>query len=87
MDYHWYDIVGNIGVITILCCYLLLQTEKMQSHDLQFSLLNGLGAFLILVSLVYEFNMSAFLVEFFWLVISIIGSVKALRKKSTPNPV
>ena len=73
MDYHWFDLLGNLGVISILSCYLALQLGKMSSDDLVFSVLNGLGALLILVSLIYDFNLSAFLIEFFWLLISLIG--------------
>jgi hypothetical protein len=44
---------------------------------------NGLGASLILVSLTFEFNLSAFFIEVFWLVISTHGIVRyLLRNKS-----
>jgi hypothetical protein len=79
MEYHWYDFVGNIGVFCILITYLLLQTGILQSNMIKFSLLNLIGAFLILVSLYFEFNLSAFLIEFFWLLISLVGLWKSLR--------
>ena len=73
MEYHWFDFLGNLGVITILGCYLSLQMGKMHSQDLLFSSLNAIGAMLILISLVHEFNFSAFLIESFWLLISLFG--------------
>jgi hypothetical protein len=79
MEYHWYDFVGNIGVSLILIAYFLLQTEILNSKSVKFSILNLIGAFLILVSLYFEFNLSAFLIEFFWLLISLIGIVKSLK--------
>jgi len=82
MDYNWYDFVGNIGVLTILTCYLLLNLGKMSNSDLRFSIFNGLGAVCILISLMYEFNLSAFLIEFFWLLISIVGGVRWFIQKS-----
>lgn len=89
MNYTWYDLVGNIGVASILMAYLLLQLNKFKSSDLKFSVLNAIGASLILTSLSYEFNLSAFLIEFFWLLISIYGIIKYAtlgdRKCSVPG--
>ena len=81
MEYHWYDFVGNIGVFLILLAYLLLQITVLKSESLNFSFLNLIGALLILVSLYFEFNLSAFLVEFFWLIISMIGILKSWKLK------
>ncbi|MBL4679893.1 MAG: hypothetical protein JKY88_04105 [Pseudomonadales bacterium] len=81
MDYNWYDFVGNIGVLTILTCYLLLNLGKMSNSDLRFSIFNGLGAVCILISLMYEFNLSAFLIEIFWLLISIVGGIRWFNQK------
>lgn len=76
MRYGWYDLVGNIGVVLMVLGYLLLQAEKIRSSDLSYSLMNGVGALLVLISLIYRFNVSAFLVELFWLLISIYGLIK-----------
>jgi hypothetical protein len=81
MNYQWYDVVGNIGVLIILGCYLLLQLNKLASSELSFSVFNGLGALLILISLTYEFNLSAFIIELFWLLISLFGVTTYLLKR------
>lgn len=81
MDYTFFDFLGNIGVLLILTAYLALQTEKIVSHSIMYSLLNGIGAFLILVSLYFNFNLSAFVIEFFWLIISGYGLYRNLKKK------
>ena len=73
MQYAWYDFIGSIGVGIIILTYIALQIEKIRSETLLYSLLNALGASLILVSLFYSFNFSAFIVEFFWLLISLFG--------------
>ena len=73
MDYQWHDFVGNIGVVLVLGTYLLLQLGRMDPRTLGYSALNGLGAVLILVSLLVDFNLSSFVIEIAWLVISIIG--------------
>lgn len=76
MNYAWYDLAGNIGVVLMVLGYLLLQAERIRSSDLSYSLINGIGALLVLISLIYSFNLSAFLVEAFWLLISIYGLIK-----------
>ena len=82
MRYAWYDFVGSIGVATIIFTYVLLQAGKIRSESLSYSVLNALGASLIIISLLYSFNFSAFIVEFFWVLISIYGIVKYFLKKN-----
>ena len=81
MNYHWYDLLGMIGVMTILWCYFSFQLGKIKSEELIFSLLNGVGAIFILISLLYEFNLSAFLVELFWLLISLMGIFTGIKRR------
>ena len=73
MTYTVYDLLGNIGVFLIILTYLLLQLRKMTSESLLYSVLNAVGAMLIIVSLLFDFNLSAFIVEAFWVIISLIG--------------
>ena len=83
MNYEWYDVLGNVGVCLILGCYLLLQMNRLAASELKFSVFKGLGAALILISLSYEFNLSAFFIELFWLLISLFGIVNYWRKKGS----
>lgn len=78
MSYAWYDILGTVGVAIIILTYVLLQIERLRSDELMYSLLNAVGATLILISLWYSFNFPSFVVEFFWLVISLLGIGKYL---------
>ncbi len=81
MQYGWYDLLGNLGVGLIIGSYLLLQLNRWHSRQLRYSLVNALGAALVIFSLLFDFNLSAFLVEFFWLLISLMGVAKCLREK------
>jgi len=76
-----YDILGIGGVIIILIAYLALQLEKISARDWRYSTMNGLAALLILVSLYFDFNLSAALIESAWLLISIFGLFKALSSR------
>jgi len=81
MNYDLFDLIGNFGVVIIVLCYLGLQLERMRSTDLSYSLLNAAGAVLILISLTENFNLSAVIIEIFWIAISVIGIAKALRAR------
>lgn len=77
MSYAWYDLVGNVGVALIVGSYLLLQLGRLAPTGLRYSLLNAAGAGLVLVSLWWDFNLSAFVIEAFWVGISGVGIVRA----------
>ena len=81
MNYTWYDLAGNIGVLMMVIAYLLLQLEKLSSTAVSYLLLNAAGAVLVIVSLTFHFNLSAFLMEVFWLLISLFGLSKPLFRR------
>lgn len=81
MTYAWYDILGTVGVGVIILAYILLQIGRLRSDQLMYSLMNAVGATLILISLYYSFNFPSFVVEFFWLLISLFGIGKYLVRK------
>ena len=81
MNVAWYDVIGTIGVAIIVLTYVLLQIERIRSDQLSYSLLNAAGASLILISLYFTFNFPAFVVEFFWLLISLYGIGKYLLRQ------
>lgn len=83
--YYWYDLIGNIGVFMILFAYFMLQMNRLSNQSLTYSLLNMGGAFMILVSLYFDFNLSAFIIEFFWLLISAIGIINFYRFRKLHN--
>lgn len=81
MDYPLYDLLGNLGVALIVGSYFLVQIRKLSATGLAYAASNGLGAALILYSLMYDFNLSAFLVEVFWLLISLVGMGRVMLER------
>jgi len=73
VDYPLHNVVGNLGVVLIVGTYFLVQIGRMSAVRLPYITLNGLGALLILYSLWFDFNLSAFLIEIIWLLISLMG--------------
>jgi len=82
MNYGPLDFLGNVGVVMLVVTYLMLQLNKISSDGLAYSLLNAVGAGLIVVSLLYDFNLSALLMEVFWVLISIVGIYRYFRLKA-----
>jgi len=62
LDFELHNIVGSLGVIMIITSYLFIQIDKMEVKGMQYSLINAVGALLVLFSLYYEFNLSAFII-------------------------
>ena len=81
----WYDAVGLAGVAVILAAYALLQLGRLPAGSSAYSGLNAVGAALVLVSLAFDFNLSATVVEAAWLAISIYGLARA-RHGRHPEP-
>ncbi len=76
-----HEIVGTVGVSLILLCYFLIQTGKMSTENLPYSVINMTGALMILYSLYFEFNFASVLIESFWVLISLIGVTRFLSNR------
>ncbi len=81
MTFSWYDAAGFLGVILIVIAYLMLQLNKLSSAAPAYSALNAAGALLVMVSLLFDFNLAAFLMEAFWFLISLMGLLRPLVSK------
>ena len=79
-DLQWHDWLGSLGVLIIVAAYLWLQIGRIAGQNVVFSGANLLGSMLILVSLYFNFNFSAVLIEIFWIIISLFGLVMGLRR-------
>lgn len=82
MSYELHDFAGNVGVAAILSSYLLMQLGRVDARGLLYAAMNALGATLVLVSLTVDFNLSAFIVELAWALISLIGVARGVRARA-----
>lgn len=85
MEYRWDDFVGNVGVFLVLLSYFLLQLERIDPTGMRYSLMNAVGAILICVSLYFSFNLSSFIIEISWLLISLYGICRSLRQSRSQS--
>lgn len=75
------DFVGLTGVVIVLIAYFFLQIGKITIKDILFSLMNAIGSFMILYSLLYNWNLASFIIEFFWISISLLGIYNYYKTK------
>jgi hypothetical protein len=75
------DFGGLIGVALVLLAYALVQLGRLKMDAGAALLMNFVGASLVLVSLLFRFNLAAFVVEAAWALLSLFGLVKLLIRR------
>ena len=79
------DAAGLVGVLLILAAYAGAQTGRLEPRRAPALLMNLAGAGLIILSLAFRFNLSAFLMEAAWAVVAIFGLIRlAVRRRRGP---
>lgn len=78
-----FDIIGLLGVTLILVVYGLVNLDRIDVKKITFSVLNAIGAALILVSLYVDYNLPAVTIEVAWILISLYGIYAAIRRKKS----
>ena len=66
----------------MMIAYLLLQLNKMK-NGLLYSVVNAVGSSLVILSLLTNFNLSAFVMEGFWVLISLVGIIRYFLVRPT----
>lgn len=84
MPTEWHQWIGLTGAATLVMSYLLLQLGRLSVDGFRYSAANAAGAGLLCVSLAYDFNLSALIIEVFWVLASLVGIGRWYRSRSTP---
>ena len=71
-----FDVVGLVGVATILVGYALATMGRLPPKGAPSLVVNFVGASLILLSLTQKFNLSAAIVEAAWALIALVGLIR-----------
>jgi hypothetical protein len=75
-----YNLIGAVGAAIVIVAYLATQRGQLSAEDWRFPLANLVGAVLIVISLFAQWNLPSFIVEVFWIAISIYGLWRSLRR-------
>jgi hypothetical protein len=68
-----FDIAGLIGSVIVIIAYFATQAAWFSANDPRFAWANLVGAALIIASLTMDWNLAAFVMEIFWILISVYG--------------
>ena len=79
-DFTWMDGVGVVGSLLICSAYLAVSNRWVDPEGIRYHLINIAGAGLLLASLYFRPNPGAILIEAIWVVIAMLGIVRALRR-------
>ncbi|WP_419774907.1 CBU_0592 family membrane protein [Halarcobacter sp.] len=70
-------------MLFVVVAYFLLQTNKYTISSLPYQVLNLVGAILLFISLCVHFNLGSFIIEVFWILITLYGMAKNLKRKKS----
>ena len=73
------DAVGLFGVTLYVGAYAGLQLGVLGLADVRYTVLNAVGGLAVIYSLVWSFNLAAFVTQVLWLVFTIIGYIRARK--------
>jgi hypothetical protein len=79
------DVAGIAGVLLILVAYAGVQFRRLDPLKAPALMLNFFGAALVLLSLVYEFNLAAFVMESVWCLIALWGLGRLALARRQPD--
>ena len=82
IEMDFFQWLGFAGMICIVVAYFLLQLGVYDIQALQYQLLNLIGAIALIISLLVHFNLGSFLIEVFWILITLYGVFKTLRNRA-----
>jgi len=83
MSFAWYDVVGFSGTLMILGAFAAQQMGKLRGDSPPYQLLNLFGAAGVLISLLGTFNISVFVLESAWVLVSGYGLWRGRKARPT----
>lgn len=80
-----YDIIGLLGVVFYVASYSALQFGKLDGNSINYCILNGAAATLVLVSLSKDFNLASAIIQIVWITVSIFGLYRYWKNRVAPG--
>lgn len=76
------DIIGTLGMFLVVTAYFGLEIGFFSRLQLRYYLLNFFGALFLLTSLLIHFNLGSFIIELFWIAISLMGIIRCIQNNT-----
>lgn len=71
------DAVGLVGVALYVGAYAGLQTGRLGLADTRYTVLNAVGGLAVIFSLIWSFNLAAFVTQVLWLIFTLVGYLRS----------
>lgn len=81
MPTELFTAIGMFGVLVVISAYALLATGKLAASDVRYQWLNVVGTAGILISLIAQWNMAAFIANSAWITIGIVALLRIYRAR------
>jgi hypothetical protein len=81
LDLSVYDLAGILGSFIVIIAYFATQAGWLGADDPRFAWANLFGAGLIIASLMVDWNLAAFVIEVFWILISLYGLARYYTRR------
>lgn len=79
---YYADHIGIVGVVLTLLAYYGLNVNKLKSDSMLYLMLNLIGSSLLMLSLLFHWNLSSVLIEIAWISISLIGIYRVIYPRN-----
>ena len=67
--------ISLLGMVCVVFAYLAVERDWLNNKDVKFYVINLTGGILLLISLLINFNLGSFVIEIFWITISMMGII------------
>jgi len=74
------QVIGVLGMICVVYAYLAIEKGWLDRDQKRYYFINLFGATLLTISLIFKFNLGSFLIEMFWIQISVEGLLRINRE-------
>ena len=81
MRINWPDAAGLVGVVLMVAAYVAAQLHRLDPAQAPSLVMNLAGACLVMLSLTYAFNLSAFAIEAVWAAAAVFGLARLALKR------
>ena len=74
-----FQALGVCGVLVYIGAFAALQLKMIDGNSLTYTAMNLAAASLVLISLIYDFNLASALIQISWIIIGLVGLLVRLR--------
>ena len=72
--------IGMVGMACVVFAYFAVERDWLDNKNVRFYVINLVGAILLLMSLLINFNLGSFVIEIFWIAISVMGIINHYKE-------